>query len=97
MGETAVLSLIRLTMPRASAKTSLGVSHPPLAANVGDDGGIGDYVTNPKGMHGALSNAPWEELTGRRASSTGTPFSCSIASTRGEDRNAQSWNRAPAP
>src|SRR4051794_13612967 len=32
MGDTAALSLIRLTMPRASANTSRGVSHPPVAA-----------------------------------------------------------------
>jgi hypothetical protein len=34
IGETAALSLIRLTMPRASAKASLGVSHPFVAAYV---------------------------------------------------------------
>ena len=28
-----------------------------------------------------LLSTPWKELTGRRTSSTGTPFSCSIAST----------------
>ena len=32
IGETAALSLIRLTRPRASAKASRGVSHPPVAA-----------------------------------------------------------------
>ena len=48
-----------------------------LRRKLGDDGGIGDYVT----CTGALLNAPWKELTGRRTSSTGTPFSCSIAST----------------
>jgi hypothetical protein len=34
MGETAALSLIRLTIPRASANASRGVSHPFGAANV---------------------------------------------------------------
>jgi hypothetical protein len=32
IGDTAALSLMRLTMPRASANTSRGVSHPPAAA-----------------------------------------------------------------
>jgi hypothetical protein len=31
MGDTAALSLIRLTSPRASANASRGVSHPPVA------------------------------------------------------------------
>src|SRR4051794_12344627 len=31
MGDAAALSLIMLTRPRASAKTSLGVSQPPVA------------------------------------------------------------------
>ena len=31
IGDIAALSLIRLTMPRASAKASRGVSHPPVA------------------------------------------------------------------
>jgi hypothetical protein len=48
-----------------------------LRRKLGADGGIGDYVA----CTGALLNAPWKESTGRRASSTGTPFSCSIAST----------------
>jgi hypothetical protein len=34
IGETAALSLIRLTRPRASAKASRGVSHPLVATNV---------------------------------------------------------------
>src|SRR5260370_29051611 len=32
MGDTAALSLIRLTRPRASANALRGVSHPPVAA-----------------------------------------------------------------
>ena len=32
MGDTAALSLIRLTMPRASAHACRGVSHPAVAA-----------------------------------------------------------------
>ena len=32
MGDIAALSLMRLTMPRASAKASRGVSHPAVAA-----------------------------------------------------------------
>jgi hypothetical protein len=31
MGDTAALSLIRLTRPRASANAARGVSHPPVA------------------------------------------------------------------
>src|SRR5271165_3804185 len=34
IGDTAALSLIRLTIPRASAKASRGVSHPPVATKV---------------------------------------------------------------
>ena len=32
IGETAALSLMRLTRPRASANAARGVSHPPVAA-----------------------------------------------------------------
>src|SRR5271165_6351303 len=34
IGETAALSLMRVTRPRASANASRGVSQPPVAANV---------------------------------------------------------------
>jgi hypothetical protein len=44
---------------------------------------VGSAITlqSPRVCTSGLSNAPWEELTERRTSSTGTPFSCSIAST----------------
>src|SRR4029077_20400558 len=52
-----------------------------FATNSATMAGSVNALQNPRVCTSGLSNAPWEELTERRTSSTGTPFSCSIAST----------------
>jgi len=66
-----------------------------FATNSATMAGSAITLQSPRACTGALSNAPWEKLTGRRASSTGTPFSCSIASTGPLPDSKQSkWHRS---
>jgi hypothetical protein len=52
-----------------------------LRRKLGADGGIGDYVTKPRGMHWRTFERAMERIDRAEGIVEGTPFSCSIAST----------------